>query len=493
MINLCLTLADPSFAALNQKIAQYTGKVPYIEVRLDYLAEPQVPSVQPDQGTDFIVTCRPSREGGHYRGAEKDRLDLLQKAAHSGFSWADLEHDVEESPNLPSSTRIVRSYHCFDRFPEDLPSRLQSMRKTGGDVIKLAVSVTTTQQLATLLEWMESALETTPCIILGMGDLGQPSRLLGGFLGNSWTYVAEDESSKVAPGQLTLKKAKECYQLHNWTSSPLFYGLLGNPIAHSLSPDIHNQLFQHHQLEKVYLPLLVDDVGVWFDYIEKSRLCFEGFSVTLPFKTDVLKVVQQKTSPVDSLNTLAKRDSQWEGLNTDYPGFLHALRTHGSLKGKTALVLGNGGVAHTVVRALQDQGTEVTVVGRNRDKVSHFAKRYGCPYTLFSDLPMAADLCVNATAVGQFPNIQDSPLTSDQLNFEVIYDLVYRPQQTQLLELARRRGLKTISGMEMFVEQAALQFTAWTGLSPERQMLREIILKATGKQQTTDNGQHNND
>jgi 3-dehydroquinate dehydratase / shikimate dehydrogenase len=480
MINLCLTLADPSFAALNQKIAQYTGKVPYIEVRLDYLAEPQVPSVQPDQGTDFIVTCRPSREGGHYRGAEKDRLDLLQKAAHSGFSWADLEHDVEESPNLPSSTRIVRSYHCFDHFPEDLPSRLQSMRKTGGDVIKLAVSVTTTQQLATLLEWMESALETTPCVILGMGDLGQPSRLLGGFLGNSWTYVAEDESSKVAPGQLTLRKAKECYQLHNWTSSPLFYGLLGNPIAHSLSPDIHNQLFQHHQLEKVYLPLLVDDVGVWFDYIEKSRLCFEGFSVTLPFKTDVLKVVQQKTSPVDSLNTLAKRDSQWEGLNTDYPGFLHALRTHGSLKGKTALVLGNGGVAHTVVKALQDQGTEVTVVGRTRDKVSHFAKRYGCRYTLFSDLPMAADLCVNATPVGQFPNIQDSPLTSDQLDFEVIYDLVYRPEQTQLLELAGRRGLKTISGMEMFVEQAALQFTAWTGLSPERQMLREIIRKATG-------------
>ncbi len=81
MINLCLTLAEPSFAALNQKIAQYTGQVPYIEVRLDYLAEPQVPTVQPDQGTDFIATCRPSRVGGRYRGEEQDRLDRLQKAA----------------------------------------------------------------------------------------------------------------------------------------------------------------------------------------------------------------------------------------------------------------------------------------------------------------------------------------------------------------------------------------------------------------------------
>jgi 3-dehydroquinate dehydratase/shikimate dehydrogenase len=479
MINLCLTLAEPSSAALDQKIAQYTGQVPYIEVRLDFLEEPEVPSVRPDQGTDFIATCRPSREGGHYRGEEQRRLDLLQKAAHSGFSWVDLEHDVPESPNLPSSTRIVRSYHSFDRFPEDLPTRLQSMRQTGGDVLKLAVSVSTTRQLATLLEWMEPTLEATPCVILGMGDLGQPSRLLGGFLGNSWTYVAEDENSEVAPGQLTLKAATQCYQLPHWTSTPIIYGLLGNPIAHSLSPDIHNQLFQHYQLEKVYLPFPIDDVGVWFDYIGKSRLCFEGFSVTLPFKTDVLKVVQQKTSPVDSLNTLIKRDSRWEGLNTDYPGFLHALETRGSLKGKTAIVLGNGGVAHTAVKALQDQGTEVTVVGRDGEKVSHFAKRYGCRYTSFSDLPMAADLCVNATPVGQFPDIQDSPLTSDQLDFELVYDLVYRPEQTQLLELARRRGLETISGMEMFVEQAALQFDAWTGISPERQMLKEIIRKAT--------------
>ncbi len=85
MINLCLTLAELSSAVLDQKIAQYTGQVPYIEVRLDFLAEPQVPSVRPDQGTDFIATCRPSREGGHNPGEEQDRLDLLQKAVQAGF------------------------------------------------------------------------------------------------------------------------------------------------------------------------------------------------------------------------------------------------------------------------------------------------------------------------------------------------------------------------------------------------------------------------
>ena len=489
MINLCLTLAEASSATLTQKIAQYTGLVRYIEVRLDHLADPSLPSVPSGQGSEFIATCRPQREGGRYRREERDRLNLLQKAAHSGFSWLDLEHDVGESLLIPSSTRIVRSYHCFDRFPEDLSSRFQSMSETGGDVMKLAVSVTTTQQLATLLEWMESILKEAPCVILGMGDLGQPSRLLGGFLGNFWTYVAEDERSKVAPGQLTLKNAIDCYHLPNWRSNPVIYGLLGNPIAHSLSPVIHNRLFQHYQLEKVYLPFPLDDVETWFEYIRNSRLPFQGFSVTLPFKTDVLKVVHGKKSPVASLNTLTKNGSRWEGLNTDYDGFLAALKSCFSLKGKKAVVLGNGGVAHTVVKALQNQGAEVTVVGRDRERVSRFANLYGCRSTLFSDLPMAADICVNATSVGQFPNNQDSPLQKDQLKFELIYDLVYRPEQTRLLELARRQGLKTISGMEMFVEQAALQFLAWTGISPQREMVREMIREATGDNEplTADN------
>ena len=475
MIKLCLTLAEPSVALLEQKIAQYAGQVPYIEARLDYLREPAIPSVPTAGGTEFIATCRPKREGGGYQGEERTRLQLLQKAAHSGFSWLDLEHDVQEDPPVPSSTRTVRSYHCFDRFPEDLPALFQKLKDAGGDILKVAVSVGHTRDLALLLQWMESLDEAIPFIVLGMGDLGQPSRLLGAFMGNRWTYVAEDEESRVAPGQLTLEQAVKDYQLPSWTNNPSIYGLLGNPVAHSLSPLIHNQLFQHYKLEKVYLPFLVDDVEVWFQYIEQSSLPFSGFSVTLPFKTKVLKFVQLKKSPVDSVNTLVKKDSAWEGLNTDYQGFLQALQSCLSLQGKTALVLGNGGVAHTVVKALQDQGVEVTVAGRNPDKVAHFARLHGCRHTLFSNLPVSAHICVNATPVGQYPHIENSPLQQDQLDFEVMYDLVYNPEQTRLLDLAHSKGLKTISGMEMFVEQAALQFISWTGLAPERQWIKEII------------------
>ncbi|MDA2934167.1 type I 3-dehydroquinate dehydratase, partial [Acidobacteria bacterium AH-259-D05] len=478
MIKLCLTLAESSADVLEQKISRYAGQVPYIETRLDYLTEPSVPKVPTHQGTDFIATCRPARQGGCYQGEEGNRLKLLQKATHSGFSWVDLEHDVAEDPPLPPSTQILRSYHCFDRFPEDLSALFQNLKEAGGDAIKVAVSISKTLHLTSLLKWLESLGKTTPFVVLGMGDLGQPSRLLGAFLGNCWTYVAEDVKSKVAPGQLTLEQAVKCYQLPSWTNAPSIYGLLGNPLAHSLSPLLHNHLFQHHKLEKIYLPFLLDDVEVWFKYIEQSLLPFSGFSVTLPFKTDVLKLVHLHESSVDSLNTLVKKDSTWEGLNTDYPGFLQALQSRLSLEGKTAIVLGNGGVAHTVVKALQDQGVQVTVAGRNGDRVARFAQLYGCRHTLFSNLPVSAHICVNATPVGQYPNTEDSPLREDQLDFEVVYDLVYSPEQTRLLNLAQAKGLKTISGMEMFIEQAALQFVSWSGLSPERQMMKEILRSA---------------
>ena len=475
MVDLCLTLAEPSAAILRDKIAHYNGQVPYLEVRLDYLTDPYLPQMPQQSGTQFIATCRPEREGGRYKKAEGARIELLRAAADSGFHWLDLEHDVPAISNLPSSTRIVRSWHCFGSFSQDLENQFSRLKEAGGDVLKLAVSISTTQEAVRLLEWMESIQESTPVAILGMGVFGQVARLLGGFLGNQWTYVAEYERSRVAPGQFTLTQARDWYRMTGWNTPPPIYGVLGNPVQHSLSPLIQNQLFQHYRLANIYLPFPLDEVDSWFSYTGNSKLDFRGFSVTLPFKTDVLRLVQVSRSPVDSLNTMTKKGSSWEGSNTDYEAFLHPLKSRFSLKGKETLVLGNGGVAHTVVRALQNEGSSVTVVGRSREKVTSFAGRYGCSQALFSDLPLAADLCVNTTPVGQYPDVEKSPLQEHELEFELVYDLVYRPQRTRLLEMATRKGLHTVSGMEMFVEQAALQFLDWTGLSPDRKLIREIL------------------
>ena len=441
MTGLCLTLAEASPATLEEKIARYNDQVELIEVRIDHLETARLPTLPSAGNTQFIATCRPQRQGGRYRGEERERLQLIARAAHSDFSWVDLEYDVQEHPPLPSSVQVIRSDHLFDGFNRNPDFYLGRLEEAGGDVLKLAVMVRHTRDLVALLGWMESKAASHPRVIIGMGDLGQPSRLLGGFLGNSWTYVAEQEEQSVAAGQFNLEKALHSYRLTHWSQTPPIYGVMGNPVAHSLSPLLHNELFAHYGLDKVYFPFHLDTLDDWMDYVNQSQLPFQGFSVTLPFKTQAPQWTRSDKGSARALNTLTRKGNGWQGTNTDHQGFLAPLRPHLGSGHKTALVLGNGGVAHTVVEALLQEGLEVTVVGRNLDRVSAFAATHGCRRALFSALPLAADICVNTTPVGQFPDPESSPLPEDQLEFGLVYDLIYHPERTRLLDLAERKGL----------------------------------------------------
>ena len=476
MPKLCLALGEESPARLLDKVHRYAGRVALIECRLDSLSTPQVPPLPAGTRTEFIATCRPPREGGNYTGPEADRLNLLLEAARSGFHWVDVEHDVQELPPFPDTTRLIRSFHSFDTFPGDLNRLYARLDALEGDVVKIAVMVSSTRELVTLLSWMESVPQETAYVLLGMGDFGQPSRALGAFLGNAWTFVAEEEGEGTAPGQFSLETAVDLYRLDSWNQAPELYAVLGNPVAHSRSPWIHNQLFRRHDLDRqLYLPIRLDELEPWFRYLESSRLSFKGFSVTLPFKQDAAALVSRDTAAAPAINTLVRKAGRWEGLNTDYRGFLQPLLSRTPIRGKDALVLGNGGVAHTVMEALIGHGARVTVAGRSAERVARFASRYACAHTLLPELPDSAFLCVNTTPVGQSPDVDASLLAESDLRFEWVYDLVYQPEETKLLKLAARQGIGTISGMEMFVEQAALQFSAWTGREPDRDAMLELV------------------
>lgn len=476
MPKLCLALGEESPSRLLEKVHRYAGRVALIECRLDSLSQPQVPPLPTDTGTEFIATCRPPREGGSYTGPEADRLNLLLEAARSGFHWVDVEHDVQELPPFPSTTRLIRSFHSFDTFPGELNGLYSRLDALKGDVVKIAVMISSTRELVTLLSWMESVPQGASYVLLGMGDFGQPSRALGAFLGNAWTFVAEEEGEGTAPGQFSLETAVDLYRLDAWNQAPDLYAVLGNPVAHSRSPWIHNRLFKRHSLDRhLYLPIRLDELEPWFRYLENSRLSFKGFSVTLPFKQDAAGLVSQDDAVAPAINTLVRKNGRWAGLNTDYRGFLQPLLSRTSIRGRNALVLGNGGVAHTVAEALIAQGARVTVAGRSPERVGRFARQYGCPHTLLPDLPRSVFLCVNTTPVGQSPNVDACLLAEPDLRFEWVYDLVYQPEETQLLKLAARQGIGTISGMEMFVEQAALQFSAWTGREPDRNLMLELL------------------
>lgn len=472
MSQLCLILAEDSLEQLGAKIRRYDGACPLIEIRIDHLESPQVPRLPDSKRSRYIATCRPAREGGRYRGAEIDRLDLLRQAARWGFEWIDLEHDVEPI-FFPPGVKVVRSYHDFQGFPSDWPALVRKIDSVPGDVTKIAVTVENTGQLVKVLRQFETTASRKR-IFIGMNGFGQPSRLLGHFLGNAWTYVTEEAGREIAPGQCGLDAAVGSFRLDFAGSQPIFYGILGNPLVHSMSPPLHNRLFAHYGLDSIYLPFRLSSVEPWFDYLASSPVHFGGFSVTLPFKTDVVRFVEAEAGTDQALNTLVRAGSKWRGVNTDYDGFQKPLKEI-DLQGRRAVVLGAGGVTHTVIRALMARGAGVTIVARDAGKAAALAERYQCRYALFSDLPIRADLCVNCTPVGQYPDTESSPISKDQLAFEIVYDLIYRPARTALIRMAEEKGLKTITGMEMFVEQAALQFHAWTGIEPDRKLVREIV------------------
>ncbi len=472
MSQLCLTLAEDRVEHLAAKIRRRDGACPLIEIRIDYLGSPQIPRLPEGRRSEYIATCRPVREGGRYHGAEADRLELLRQAARSGFNWIDLEHDVE-AVSFPPDVQVVRSYHDFQGFPSDWAALIRKIDSLPGDLTKIAAAVSNTGQLVEVLRQFERPAARRR-IFIGMNGFGQPSRLLGHFLGNAWTYVTEEADREIAPGQCSLDQALGSFRLDFTGAKPAFYGVLGNPLAHSMSPPLHNRLFAHYGLENVYLPFRLTSVDPWFEYVATSPLHFGGFSVTLPFKTDVVRFVPSEGEADKALNTLVREGSGWKGLNTDYAGFLNPLAGV-DLRGCEALVLGAGGVTHTVIRALQAKGARVTIVARDPAKAEALAGRYECRQARFSDLPIKAHLCVNCTPVGQYPGIESSPISKDQLAFEMVYDLIYRPERTALIRMAEQKGLKTITGLQMFVEQGALQFQAWTGIDPDRNLVRHIV------------------
>ncbi len=481
-MKLCLTLAEPDPRRLLSQLNRYSSDCSHIEVRLDHLAGPAIPALPGRQRAQRIATCRPVREGGRFQGAERDRLALLERAANAGFEFLDLEWDTPTPPGLPEAVRIVRSRHLFDSFPASLDAALPEQERPG-DLAKLAVATRNTAEAVSLLRWMSEKAPGSR-IILGMGNFGQITRYLGGFLGNAWTYVSLGDR-EIAPGQFSLRQGLDSFS--NWKGGhPPLYAVLGNPLRHSLSPDLHNFLFKHYQREGVYLPLWIDDLAPFLDWVLDARLPFRGFSVTMPHKLAAARWVDSSLSnEAHPINTLTHGEGGWSGQNTDRDGFLLPLTEQISLSDCRVVVLGTGGAARTVVAALKEAHAIPTVVGRSEKALEHIADRFDCQTAHWSQLPLAGQVLVNTTPIGQFPDSDASPWEGSPLDFEVVYDLIYRPAKTRLLRAAERSGGRTISGVEMFIRQATLQFLNWTGISPDLNLARGFLdrcLEAEGSE-----------
>lgn len=488
-----------------------------VEFRLDYAHHPDISQLLAGKSLPAILTCRRRRDGGCFEGAEAERVRLLQQAVDLGAEHVDVEVDAVSQLARRPGVRIIVSVHDFKETPKDLDQLYKRIAgRPNPDVVKIVTTANDISDNFRLFELLRKA--TVPTIALAMGERGVMSRILAGRFGGFLTFAALDAQSGSAPGQPTIEELTKLYRYREIDAETELFGVVANPVAHSMSPLIHNAAFAECGMNRVYLPFLVDDVT---DFIARCRtLPVKGLSVTIPHKERAMQSadeVDELTRRIGALNTLVERDGKLIGTNTDRSAAIGAMeralggrkadmspasssqggpdvparqRTgpdksgshHGSgrspLAGKRVALVGARGTARAVAIGLVDAGATVKIFNRTPARAEALAGELGCEWGGLDQLADAGhvEVIVNTTPVGMYPEIDTSIVPAWLLREGVlVFDAVYNPVETRLIRDAVAHGCLTVTGLEMFVAQAARQFELFTGENPPVELMRRVV------------------
>ncbi|MBL3642286.1 shikimate dehydrogenase [Bacillus sp. RHFB] len=272
------------------------------------------------------------------------------------------------------------------------------------------------------------------------------------------------------------------------------YGVMGDPIAHSMSPDIHNDAFEKENIEAVYHHFHVTKEGLNDAVKGMKALGIEGFNITIPHKTSIipfLDEVDELALAIGAVNTVVNKNGRFIGYNTDGNGFFKSLcdEISSDIKAKKTLVIGAGGAARAIYFTLVKEGVkQVDIANRTKERAAQLVS--DCPYDKVSkalsiieaeESLSQYDLIIQTTSSGMSPEVDHSPLKVDQLKTgAIVSDIIYNPLQTKLLREAGEKGAVTQNGLGMFINQAALAFEIWTGVMPDTARMTDIVLNKLG-------------
>jgi shikimate dehydrogenase len=268
------------------------------------------------------------------------------------------------------------------------------------------------------------------------------------------------------------------------------YGIIGDPVDHSLSPAMHNAAFAAAGINGVYLPIRPFSLPLALSGLR--ALGFRGISVTVPFKVEIMPLLDEidpVARQIGAVNTLVFTSKEAShlplctGYNTDWVGANQALAEELDLANSTVLIIGAGGAARAVGFGLRKAGANVLLTNRTETRGRHLAQQLGCDFVPTGELDaIRAEGMVNTTSVGMSPHDDALPIHPDLLpHFSVVMDIVYAPLATKLLREASARGLRTVDGLKMLEYQAIAQFRLWTGRTPPTAIMRKALLAELSK------------
>ena len=494
---ICSLTADTAAGMHKQLHTAVAAGADAIELRLDFLraapTDAELADLLNEATVPTIVTYRPVREGGRYDGDEEARLAVLQRASDLGASWVDVESDTPFGDRPVGPT--VLSHHDFDGCPDDLDAIAADMDSSTATMNKIAFTATVPEDALRVQDIINVCRK--PTIAIGMGEAGVLSRILARKLGAAGTFAALTAESAAAPGQLTVDQLRGLYRWDAIGPKTVCFGVIGHPVAHSMSPAIHNAAFTAAKVDGVYIPILIQPGGENFDrfmdaLLSRPGLDWRGLSVTIPHKENALAYVgadncDKLAVKIGAVNTITiQPDGSLRGDNTDYAAAIDALCdamdiARSDLAGRKVAVLGAGGAARAIVAALTHYGAIVTIYNRTVSRAEALADEFGAAAdSIESADGLQAEIIINCTPIGMHSHSDASPLTAIPAATTVVFDTIYNPIETPLLIQARQAGCRTVSGLDMFVNQAVAQFERWTDQPAPRAVMRQTVVDCLG-------------
>jgi 3-dehydroquinate dehydratase/shikimate dehydrogenase len=462
-----------------------------IEVRLDFLAKaPDYKRLLAHKPCELVATLRRPQDGGRWSGSEEAREMQLRQAIVAGFDWVDLETDIADAIGRFKNVKRIISYHNMREVPSDLEQIHERMCQQDADVVKLSVRGQDPSDNLRVLALLNNPAK--PTVAHCMGDLGLPSRILGPKFGAPFTYAAFNKERSIAPGLPSFEEMKSVFHYDRIGPATQVFGVVGDPVAHSLGPLVHNATFHSLRIDSVYVPFRVPRGHLEGFLMEFDGLPVRGYSVTIPHKEAAAALAKHKDKSVtltQAANTLLRVGDGFSASNTDYQAIVDSLLANmpptqdGSpptLQSRTVLLVGAGGVARAIAHALHREGALLIIANRTTGRAQKLAEEVGCRFLDWAARhSVTSEILINATSVGMHPAVDDSPIHHSYLKPGlVVFDSIYTPETTLLLKEAKTRGCHVISGVDLFVRQAALQFKLFTGQEAPLEFMRTVIKRA---------------
>ena len=508
---ICLSLTGNTIQEDLAILERYRSFIDIAELRVDYLTKDERLYVRrfPEMaGIPCILSIRRRIDGGLYMEGEAARTTLFARAmafaeqdVTKNFAYIDLENDFFvpslHDAALAFGTSVIRSRYSLNTTVKNLASAFEDLRYTGFEIPKITCMPRSLAEVTNLLKQAKELRDNNHILSIS-GPFSVPLTILSSMTNSYLTYSVPNDNSeeKTNVNSIDPKTLVENYNFNSIDQNTELYGITGFPLDFSASPDVHNKMYKEYGMNAVYIPFKAKNIEEAIDFADEAGI--RGFSVACPFKQEILPNLKQISAEVGdtgACNLAIKRGGDWIGYNTDPEGLQKALCEFfggKNLAHRRVAIIGAGSVARAAAYTVKQLRGKACIFNRTVSKARRLAEQFGFKYAPLEPasndiLEIFSDLIIQTTSVGmnykkeaqsENPTERywvDEALESktipenDPIYFykfrghEAVYDVVYHPEKTPLLERAENAGCRISNGHKMLEFQAIRQFELFTG------------------------------